>query len=56
MRGAGSGSVAGVNPGNRRIGVFDLPPGGGRPVPVTGSPFALTETPAELASGLAVLQ
>lgn len=41
--------------GNRRVGVFDLPPGGARPVPVAGSPFALTETPAELASGIAVL-
>jgi hypothetical protein len=43
-----------VDAGNRRIGVFDLPPGGGRPVPVAGSPFALAETPAELASGIAV--
>lgn len=45
-----------VDAGNRRIGVFDLPAGGGRPVPVVGSPFVLTETPAELASGIAVLQ
>ena len=41
--------------GNRRIAVFDLPTGAAKPVPVTGSPFAMTETPSELASGIAVL-
>jgi hypothetical protein len=44
-----------VDAGNRRVGVFDLPPGEARPVPVAGSPFPLTETPVELASGVAVL-
>ena len=41
--------------GNRRIGVFDLPAGGAMPVPVAGSPFSMTYTPSELASGIAVL-
>jgi alkylation response protein AidB-like acyl-CoA dehydrogenase len=44
-----------VDAGNRRIGVLDVPADGGQPVPVTGSPFQLTDTPSELASGIAVL-
>ena len=41
--------------GNRRIAVFDLPGGAAKPIPVAGSPFTMTETPSELASGIAVL-
>jgi len=44
-----------LDAGNGRVGVFDPPAGdGGRPVPVVGSPFALSQTPSELASGIAV--
>lgn len=45
-----------LDAGNGRVGVFDPPADGGRPVPVAGSPFALTQTPSELASGIAVLE
>jgi hypothetical protein len=41
--------------GNHRIGVFDAARGAVKPVPVPGSPFPLTDTPSELASGIAVL-
>jgi len=41
--------------GNRRIGVFDVALDTGKPVPVAGSPFVMTETPSERASGIAVL-
>jgi hypothetical protein len=42
--------------GNRRIGVFDLPAGAAMPIPVPGSPFPMTDTPSELASGIAILE
>jgi hypothetical protein len=42
--------------GNRRIAVFDLPAGAAKPVAVPGSPFQLTDTPSDLASGIVVLQ
>jgi hypothetical protein len=42
--------------GNRRVAVFDLPAGSATPVPVRGSPFAMTDTASEVASGIAILQ
>jgi hypothetical protein len=41
--------------GNRRIAVLDISIDLTRPVPVAGSPFTMTDTPSELASGIAVL-
>ena len=52
---AGAVRLIALDAGNGRVGVFDPPAGdGGRPVPVVGSPFALSQTPSELASGIAV--
>jgi len=44
-----------IDAGNRRINVFDVPVRGEKPIPVPGSPFTMTDTPSELASGIAVL-
>jgi hypothetical protein len=41
--------------GNRRIGVFDILTDSPTPVSVAGSPFVMTETPSDLASGIATL-
>lgn len=41
--------------GNRKIGVFDVHGTAAMPAAVPGSPFTMTETPSELASGIAIL-
>src|SRR6185295_10255428 len=41
--------------GHRRLGVFDVVGDSRIPVPVAGSPFVMTDTPADLAAGLAIL-
>jgi hypothetical protein len=41
--------------GHRRLGVFEILGDAPAPAPVAGSPFAMTDTPADLAAGLVVL-